>query len=154
MSDLKNINPFKVPHNYFNDFDKKLKDKTDLENHKSDFKVPENYFSKVETIIISQNNFNKTKTVPIFRYLLGVAASIMAFVFITFDTSVDENTEATVLILEDYLMENSTYEIADHNADYLSFEIINMNQSINYEDALELSLLSETPMNLNLFDDE
>jgi len=154
MSDLKNINPFKVPHNYFNDFDKKLKGKTDLNNHKSDFEVPENYFSKVEVIIISQINFNKTKTIPMFRYLLGVAAAIMVFIFITFDTSVDDNTETTVLILEDYLMENSTYEIADHNSDYLSFEMINMDQSINYEDALELRLLSETPMNLNLFDDE
>jgi hypothetical protein len=154
MSDLKNIKPFKVPHDYFNDFDKKLKGKTDLNNHKSDFKVPENYFSKVEVIIISQINFNKTKTIPMFRYLLGVAAAIMVFIFITFDTSVDDNTETTVLILEDYLMENSTYEIADHNSDYLSFEMINMDQSINYEDALELRLLSETPMNLNLFDDE
>jgi len=154
MSDLKNINPFRVPNNYFNDFDENLKGKIDLENHKIDFKVPENYFSKVETIIISQIHFNKTKTVPIFRYLLGVAAAIMGFIFITSDTSVDDNTETTVFILEDYLMENSTYEIADHNADYLSYEMINMDQSINYEDALELRLLSETPMNLNLFDDE
>ena len=154
MSDLKNIKPFKVPHNYFNDFDKKLKGKIDLENHKSDFKIPENYFSKVETEIVSKINFYKTKTVPLFRYILVVAATILSFIFITFDTSVDDNTETTVLILEDYLMENSTYEIADHNPDYLSFEMINMDQSINYEDALELRLLSETPMNLNLFDDE
>ena len=154
MSDLKNINPFRVPNNYFNDFDENLKGKIDLENHKIDFKVPENYFSKVEAIILSQINFNKTKTVPIFRYLLGAAAAIVAFIFITFETSVDDNTETTVLILEDYLMENSTYEIAGHNADYLSYEMINMDQSINYEDALELRLLSETPMNLNLFDDE
>ena len=154
MSDLKNIRPFKVPHNYFNDFDKKLKGKIDLENHQSDFKVPENYFSKVEAEIVSKINFYKTKTVPLFRYILLVAAAIMAFIFITFDTSAEDNTETTVLILEDYLMENSTYEIADHNADYLSFEMINMDQSINYEDALELRLLSETPMNLNLFDDE
>lgn len=154
MSNLKNIRSFKVPHNYFNDFDKKLKEKIYLENDKSDFKIPENYFSKVETEIVSKINFYKTKTVPLFRYILGVAAAILAFILITFDNSVEENTETTVLILEDYLMQNSTYEIADHNADYLSFEIINMNQSINYEDALELSLLSETPMNLNLFDDE
>jgi hypothetical protein len=154
MSDLKNIKPFKVPHNYFNDFDKKLKGKIDLENHQSDFKVPENYFSKVEAEIVSKINFYKTKTVPLFRYILLVAAAILSFIFITFDTSAEDNTETTVLILEDYLMENSTYEIADHNADYLSFEMINMDQSINYEDALELRLLSETPMNLNLFDDE
>jgi len=154
MSDLKNIRPFKVPHNYFNDFDKKLKGKIDLENHQSDFKVPENYFSKVEAEIVSKINFYKTKTVPLFRYILVVAAAILSFIFITFDTSAEDNTETTVLILEDYLMENSTYEIADHNADYLSFEMINMDQSINYEDALELRLLSETPMNLNLFDDE
>mgnify|MGYP001376022222 FL=1 len=154
MSDLKNIRPFKVPHNYFNDFDKKLKGKIDLENHQSDFKVPENYFSKVEAEIVSKINFYKTKTVPLFRYILLVAAAILSFIFITFDTSAEDNTETTVLILEDYLMENSTYEIADHNADYLSFEMINMDQSINYEDALELRLLSETPMNLNLFDDE
>ena len=154
MSDLKNIRPFKVHHNYFNDFDKKLKGKIDLENHQSDFKVPENYFSKVEAEIVSKINFYKTKTVPLFRYILLVAAAILSFIFITFDTSAEDNTETTVLILEDYLMENSTYEIADHNADYLSFEMINMDQSINYEDALELRLLSETPMNLNLFDDE
>ena len=154
MNDLKNIRPFKVPHNYFNDFDKKLKGKIDLENHQSDFKVPENYFSKVEAEIVSKINFYKTKTVPLFRYILVVAATILSFIFITFDTSAEDNTETTVLILEDYLMENSTYEIADHNADYLSFEMINMDQSINYEDALELRLLSETPMNLNLFDDE
>ena len=154
MSDLKNIRSFKVPHNYFNDFDKKLKGKIDLENHQSDFKVPENYFSKVEAEIVSKINFYKTKTVPLFRYILVVAAAILSFIFITFDTSAEDNTETTVLILEDYLMENSTYEIADHNADYLSFEMINMDQSINYEDALELRLLSETPMNLNLFDDE
>ena len=154
MSNLKTTRSFKVPHNYFNDFDMKFKGEIDLENHKSDFKIPEYYFSKVETEIVSKINFHKTKTVPLFRNILGVAAAIFAFILITFDTSMEENTGTTILIIEDYLMENSTYEIADHNADYLSFEIINMNQSINYEDALELSLLSETPMNLNLFDDE
>ena len=148
------MRPFKVPHNYFNDFDIKLSVKIDLENNKSDFKVPENYFSKFETNIISKINFNKAKTSPLFIRVIEAAAVILAIIFITFDSSVEDNTEMTILIMENYLMENSTYEIADHIPSYLSFDIINMDQSINYENALELSLLSESPINLNLFDDE
>ena len=68
MSDLKNIRSFKVPHNYFNDFDKKLKGKIDLENHKSDFKVPENYFSKVETRLL----FHKSISIKLKPFLYFV----------------------------------------------------------------------------------
>lgn len=154
MSDLKNMRPFKVPHNYFNEFDNKLSVKIDLENNKSDFRLPEDYFSKFEMNIISKMNFKKAKISPLFSRITACAAVILAIIFITFDTSVGDNTEMTILIMENYLMENSTYEIADHIPNYLSFDMINMDQSINYEEALELSLLSESPINLNLFDDE
>lgn len=154
MSDLKNMLPFRVPHNYFNYFDKKLIAKIDLDNNKSDFKVPENYFLKFETKIISKINFNKAKTAHLFRRFIASAAVILAIIFTTFDSSVEGNIETNILIMENYLMENSTYEIADHIPNYLSFDMISMDQSIDYEDALELSLLSESPINLNLFDDE
>ena len=81
-------------------------------------------------------------------------ASVVVLFFINEKTALDQN-ELADFFMEEYLMVNSTYEIAEHS-DY-SFEVGNFIQnyeSITIDDALEIILYGESPTNLNLFDDE
>ena len=81
-------------------------------------------------------------------------ASVVVLFFVNEKTALDQN-ELADFFMEDYLMVNTTYEIAEHS-DY-SFEVGNFienYESIAIDDALEIRLYGETPTNLNLFDDE
>ena len=84
---------------------------------------------------------------------MAVTCVIILF-FINEKTAIDLN-DLVEFFIEDYLITNSTYDIAEHS-DY-SFEIGNFienYESIAIDDALEIRLYGETPTNLNLFDDE
>ena len=84
---------------------------------------------------------------------MAVACVITLF-FINKKTAIQQN-ELVEFFIEDYLIINSTYDIAEHS-DY-SFEMGNFienYESIAIDDALEIRLYGETPSNLNLFDDE
>ena len=79
---------------------------------------------------------------------------VITLFFINEKMAIDQN-ELVEFFIEDYLIANSTYEIAEHS-DY-SFEMGNFienYESIAIDDALEIRLYGETPTNLNLFDDE
>ena len=81
-------------------------------------------------------------------------ACVITLFFINKKTAIDQN-KLVEFFIEDYLITNTTYDIAEHS-DY-SFEMGNFienYESIAIDDALEIRLYGETPTNLNLFDDE
>ena len=74
--------------------------------------------------------------------------------FINEKTAIDQN-ELVEFFIEDYLIANTTYEIAEHSDYYFEMgNFIENYESIAIDDALEIRLYGETPTNLNLFDDE
>ena len=65
-----------------------------------------------------------------------------------------EQTELADFFIENYLNENTTYEIADHSDYYFeTSSFIENYESMALEDAMETRLFGETPTNLNLFYD-
>ena len=156
MNKLDKKLPFKEPENYFNNFYKKLEKKIESINSYNGFSTPKNYFQKIENQI--QNQFyNRNEESPShsnYIYKVIAVAGILVVFFINEKTT-DNSINLADFFIEDYLMVNSTYEIAEHS-DY-SFEIGNFienYESIAIDHALEITLYGETPTNLDLFNDE
>ena len=148
--------PFKVPNNYFNHFDQNLAKQILSINPVNGFKTPDNYFQEIENYIVDRVNYSKLKKVHLLNYLwkaMAVACVITLF-FINEKKTIDHN-ELVEFFIEDYLIANTTYDIAEHSN--YNFEIRNFienYESIDVDDALEIRLYGESPTNLNLFDYE
>ena len=148
--------PFKVPDGYFTHFNQKLAKQIISINPINGFRTPVDYFQKVENKIVERVNYSNPKKDSFKNYIwkaMAVACVITLF-FINKKTAIQQN-ELVEFFIEDYLITNSTYDIAEHS-DY-SFEMRNFienYESIAIDDALEIKLYGETPTNLNLFDDE
>jgi hypothetical protein len=71
------------------------------------------------------------------------------------ENTIDDQSEFAAFFIEDYLTNNTNYEIAEHS-DYFfeTSNFIDSYETITIDDALEIRLYGETPTNLNLFDDE
>ena len=148
--------PFKVPDGYFTHFDQKLAKQIISINPINGFRTPVDYFQKVENQIVERVNYSNPKKDSFKNYIWKVmaVACVITLFFINKKTAIDLN-EFVEFFIEDYLITNSTYDIAEHS-DY-SFEMRNFienYESIAIDDALEIKLYGETPTNLNLFDDE
>lgn len=156
MNRIEKKSAFKVPDGYFNHFDKQIAKRIESINPINGFRTPVDYFEKVENQILDKIDHPRSKTTTFKDYLWKAiaVASVITIFFINQNIVIDRN-EFSEFFIEDYLTENTTYEIAEHT-DY-SFEIENFienYESITVEDALEIRLYGETPTNLNLFDDE
>ena len=147
---------FRVPKSYFNDFNQKIAQKIDSIEPNSGFRTPADYFQKIENRILDQVDYYK-EAPPFYSNYIWKAmavASVVVLFLVNEKTTLDQN-ELADFFMEDYLMVNTTYEIAEHS-DY-SFEVGNFienYESIAIDDAMEIRLYGETPTNLNLFDDE
>ena len=148
--------PFKVPDGYFTHFDQKLAKQIISIDPINGFKTPDNYFQEIENYIVNRVNYSKLKKVHLLNYIwkaIAVACVITLF-FINEKTVIDQN-ELVEFFIEDYLIANTTYEIAEHSDYYFEMgNFIENYESIAVDDALEIRLYGETPTNLNLFDDE
>ena len=147
---------FRVPEGYFNNFNQKIAKKIDSIEPISGFRTPVDYFQKIENQILDKVDYHKEARPSYSNYLWKAmaVASIVVLFFVNEKTALDQN-ELADFFMEDYLIDNTTYEIAEHS-DY-SFEVGNFienYESIAIDDALEIRLYGETPTNLNLFDDE
>jgi hypothetical protein len=156
MGSIDKKSPFKVPESYFNDFNQKIAQKIDSIEPNSGFRTPVDYFQKIENQILDQVDYHKEAPPSYSNYIWKAmaVASVVVLFFVNEKTALDQN-ELADFFMEDYLMVNTTYEIAEHY-DY-SFEVGNFienYESIAIDDALEIRLYGETPTNLNLFDDE
>ena len=156
MGSIDKKSPFKVPEGYFNDFNQKIAQKIDSIEPNSGFRTPVGFFQKIENQILYQVDYHKETTPSYSNYIWKAMAmaSVVVLFFVNEKTALEQN-ELADFFMEDYLMVNTTFEIAEHS-DY-SFEVGNFienYESIAIDDALEIRLYGETPTNLNLFDDE
>tara|TARA_B100000963_G_scaffold361572_1_gene397795 strand:- start:2990 stop:3460 length:471 start_codon:yes stop_codon:yes gene_type:complete len=148
--------PFKVPKNYFNHFDQNLAKQILSINPVNGFKTPDNYFQEIENFIVDRVNYSKLKKVHLLNYIwkaMAVACVITLF-FINEKKTIDHN-DLVEFFIEDYLIANTTYDIAEHSDYYFEMRnFIENYESIDVDDALEIRLYGESPSNLNLFDYE
>ena len=155
MSKLYKKSPFRVPNDYFIHFDKNMNQRISSTNSRDGFKIPSSYFQKLEDQILSKISYSKDINIFIsekFWRLMAVTA-ILTLYFL--NEKIDrEQTELADFFIENYLNENTTYEIADHSDYYFeTSSFIENYESIALEDAMETRLFGETPSNLNLFYD-
>ncbi len=156
MSKIDKNSPFRVPDGYFDNFNENLEQRISSTNRKDGFKTPTDYFQKVEYQILSKINYSKGKNTFISEKLWKVIAGAAVLILFFFNEKTSTNhIELADFFIEDYLSENTTYEIADHSNYYFDTSNFFENyESITIEDALETMLDGETPINLNLFDNE
>jgi len=156
MDEINKKSPFKIPDGYFDHFDDRIVQKVNSIDHQDGFMTPDNYFKKVEGIILSKMDYPQPNT-PVFSRFLWKAMKVVAVLTLFFlnENTIDDQSEFAAFFIEDYLTNNTTYEIAEHS-DYFfeTSNFIDSYETITIDDALEIRLYGETPTNLNLFDDE
>ena len=155
MSKLYKKSPFRVPDDYFIHFDKNMNQRISSTNSRDGFKIPSSYFQKLEDQILSKINYSKGINIFISEKFWRVMAVTAILTLFFLNEKIDrEQTELADFFIENYLNENTTYEIADHSDYYFeTSSFIENYESIALEDAMETRLFGETPTNLNLFYD-
>jgi len=156
MNDLHKKTPFKVPKNYFELFEKKFLRKIGLIRNNDGFITPVNYFNTVETEILSKVNYSSFDNI-VRNYVFSFTAIVATIaIFIFFKENKLEKLELEEFFLDQYLSNNSTYEIADHfDSNTLSYDlVIDSYNSISIEDIFEIKIFSENPYNLNIHENE
>ena len=105
MKKLNKKENFRVPENYFSDFNKKIYLNSGI---KENFIVPEGYFNK---LTLSKIN-NKNKSVFSVRVISTVAASLI-FLFLSYNMFIKQDQpdsfDENLLIFSDYDIYNSLY---------------------------------------------
>ena len=156
MSKLYKKSPFRVPNDYFIHFDKNMNQRISSTNSRDGFKIPSSYFQKLEDQILSKISYSKGINIFISEKFWRLMALTAILTLYFLNEKIDrEQTELADFFIENYLNENTTYEIADHSDYY--FETSSFIENYEYmalEEAMETRLFGETPTNLNLFYDE
>tara|TARA_Y200000002_G_scaffold240605_1_gene198825 strand:- start:46 stop:513 length:468 start_codon:yes stop_codon:yes gene_type:complete len=155
MSKLYKKSPFRVPNDYFIHFDKNMNQRISSTNSRDGFKIPSSYFQKLEDQILSKISYSKGINIFISEKFWRLMALTAILTLYFLNEKIDrEQTELADFFIENYLNENTTYEIADHSDYYFeTSSFIENYESIALEDAMETRLFGETPSNLNLFYD-
>tara|TARA_S200000501_G_scaffold371988_1_gene416129 strand:- start:3501 stop:3968 length:468 start_codon:yes stop_codon:yes gene_type:complete len=155
MSKLYKKSPFRVPNDYFIHFDKNMNQRISSTNSRDGFKIPSSYFQKLEDQILSKISYSKGINIFISEKFWRLMALTAILTLYFLNEKIDrEQTELADFFIENYLNENTTYEIADHSDYYFeTSSFIENYESIALEDAMETRLFGETPTNLNLFYD-
>jgi len=150
MNDLNKKNSFKVPEDYFYFFDIRMWEKIKTNSLRDGFITPKNYFSVVENEILSK--VFSPKRIFIISKNLYVSSIITAIllIFIYLENIETHESEIGEFFIEEYLIRNSTYEIADQfdlsnlNSDL----IINSLNSISIDDFFLMKINEEYPSDL------
>ena len=156
MNDLHKKTPFKVPKNYFELFEKKFLRKIGMIRINDGFITPVNYFNKVETEILSKVNYSSFDN-SLRNYVLSFSAIIATIaILIFFEENKLKKLGLEEFFLDQYLSNNSAYEIADDfDSNILSYDlVIDSYNSISPEDIFEIKIFSENPYNLNIHKNE
>ena len=123
MKKLNKKENFRVPENYFSDFNKKIYLNSGI---KENFIVPEGYFNK---LTISRIN-NKNKSVFRIRVISTVAASLV-FLFLSYNMFIKpdqpDSFDENLLIFSDYDIYNSLY-----SDDISANDMIDNSKSFDY----------------------
>ena len=155
MSKLYKKSPFRVPNDYFIHFDKNMNQRISSTNSRDGFKIPSSYFQKLEDQILSKISYSKGINIFISEKFWRLMALTAILTLYFLNEKIDrEQTELADFFIENYLNENTTYEIADHSDYYFeTSSFIENYESMALEEAMETRLFGETPSNLNLFYD-
>ena len=123
MKKLNKKENFRVPENYFSDFNKKIYLNSGI---KENFIVPEGYFNK---LTLSKIN-NKNKSVFRIREISTVAASLI-FLFLSYNMFIKsdqpDSFDENLLIFSDYDIYNSLY-----SDDISANDMIDSSKSYDY----------------------
>jgi hypothetical protein len=156
MSDLNKKNPFKVPEDYFYFFGKRIMNKIKTNSFQDGFITPPNYFDTVENEIL--NKAIKPKNVFIsLKYLYRYSAiALILSIFIYFENNETPELDIGEYLIDEYLMENSTYEIVNQfNLNNFSSDlIINSVNSISIDDMYLIKINDEYTSNIILYENE
>lgn len=159
MSDLNKKNPFKVPEDYFYFFGKRIINKIKNNSFQDGFITPTNYFDTVgneilNKVITPKNVFISLKY--LYRYS-AIALILSIFIYIeNLENNETLESEIGEYFIDEYLMKNSTYDIADQfNLNNLSSDlIINSANSISIDDMYLIKINDEYPSNIVTYENE
>ena len=146
MSDkIPNTNRFSVPKRYFDAFKERMDAEIKLDQLLSDTKetgfiVPDNYF--IENLEHTKTAVIKpVKVIPLFnRRWLWTAASIAAIVLLIIAIVPKNDTSVTVAAMEDYLLDESVFDLAD----LLEDEELNELSSDLFDDDVYIDYLNDS----------
>ena len=156
MNNLFKKNPFKVPEGYFYFFGKRMSKKIKNNLFQNGFITPSNYFNSVENEILSKIIIPKRFIISLKNLYRSLAIAAILLIFIYLENIESRESEIGEFFIEEYLMKNSSYEIADQfdlsnlNSDL----IINSINSISIEDLYLIKINEEYPSNLIINENE
>ena len=156
MSDLNKKNPFKVPEDYFYFFGKRIMNKIKTISFKDGFITPTNYFNTVENEILNKAITPKNVFISL-KYLYRYSAiALILSIFIYFENNETLESGIGEYLIDEYLMENSTYDIADQfNLNNFSSDlIITSVNSISIDDMYLIKINDEYPSNIIMYENE
>ena len=156
MSDLNKKNPFKVPEDYFYFFGKRIMNKIKNNSFQDGFITPPNYFDTVENEILNKAITPKNVFISL-KYLYRYSAiALILSIFIYFENNETPEPDIGEYLIDEYLMENSTYEIANQfNLNNFSSDlIINSVNSISIDDMYLIKINDEYTSNIILYENE
>lgn len=108
---MKNSNerPFKIPDDYFNDFEKVLKPHLNIPQGKA-FRTPTGYQEKLTKVILSETVADKRRT-PVFRWLSIAAAFILPIAIVGSIFLSQDKTDSSMAVSQEeaiiYLTQNA-----------------------------------------------
>ena len=159
MSDLNKKNPFKVPEDYFYFFGKRIMNKIKTNSFQDGFITPPNYFDTVENEILNKAITPKNVFISL-KYLYRYSAiALILSIFIYIENLENNETlesEIGEYFIDEYLMGNSTYDIADqfNLNNFGSDLIINSANSISVDDLYLIKINDEYPSNIVTYENE
>ncbi|MBB13483.1 MAG: hypothetical protein CMC78_04855 [Flavobacteriaceae bacterium] len=150
MNDLDKKNPFKVPVDYFYFFGKRMRNKIKNYSLQDGFITPSNYFNTVENEILRKVFTPKRVFISLNNLYKSLAIAVILLIFIHLENTETHESDIEEFFIEEYLIKNSTYEIANQfdlsnlNTDL----IINSINSISIDDLDLIKINEEYPSNL------
>ncbi len=153
MNDLDKKNPFKVPENYFYFFGKKMLNKIKANSFQEGFITPTNYFNTVENQILSKIITTKDVFISLKNLYRYSTIAVILCIFIYLEEVEPIQPDIGEYFIEEYLIENSSYEIADQ------FDLSNLNSdliinSISVDDIYLIKINDEFSNNLITYENE
>lgn len=117
----RNKDNYKVPGNYFNEFENRLQLQLELEKmpDKTGFSVPENYFNQAEEKICQKIQKTKTKIIPFQKWIVvagSIAAVFIIGLFVFNHTKTVEESDNLISIqeyIENDFVKFNFYELED-----------------------------------------
>lgn len=140
MNFTRNKDNYKVPDNYFDEFEMQLMNRIELENFpkKSGFTIPQNYFNTAEAEICNRTQTIRPKVISLPK-LIAISASIAAAVVVGFlilnpIKSVEESN--TMISIQEYI-----------DSDFMKFNFYELDDVIDYQtistDDIQFDFLNE-----------